>query len=153
MTEYAYEIITKGGPVSAKTQDESLQRIAGGATADVFLHQHDDSHKFALKLYRKPSTVDWDKLSYQVAHPIDDSYSIDDSTHPQFAWPLAILTSGGENAGIVMPYLDRAEHVTLDHWIEHHLREESMLLIMSFDPANQITNIMPITGESVTSEG
>jgi len=124
MTDYSYQVETTTELLLVQAEKTDLKLIARGGVADVFHHNGGIQGSFALKIYRNSSNINWDKISYQVKNPIEGMYSNIDPQPPQFAWPLSILTSKGENCGIVMPYIKREDFVTLDNWVEHHLLQQ-----------------------------
>jgi serine/threonine protein kinase len=124
MAQYHYQVETTTELFEATADDSDLKLIGRGGVADVYLHNCGEGISFALKIYRDSTLVDWDKIAYQVAHPMEGIYSVVDPKQPKYAWPLAVLKKEDKNAGIVLPYVDKDDVITLDHWIESHLLQK-----------------------------
>jgi hypothetical protein len=121
---YTYQVETTTETVLGKVKDSELKFVGRGGVADVYLHDLGTIGKFALKIYRNQTSVNWDKISYQVSNPFEGLHSVIDPQIPKLAWPLSIIKSEGKNCGVVMPYVDRQDFITLDNWVEFHLLQK-----------------------------
>jgi serine/threonine protein kinase len=98
----------------------SIELFARGGTSDVYKIKDQSFRHLALKIYRNPEIVNWDRIIYQITNPIDKIDNLFGDTSC-YAWPVGLITENKRNVGIVLPYIDRSKFITLDNWVEGHL--------------------------------
>ena len=118
---YQYKISTNNGVSDLSVAEEELSRIAEGGTASVSVHHLDDNLNYALKIYRNPASIDWEKIEYMISIGGNGVKLIYSGEHINLAWPLAIIKKENLNVGVALSYLAPSTYLTLDHWVEYHL--------------------------------
>ena len=92
-------------------------RLGRGATADVYKVQIEGKY-YAVKIFKKPDTVDWSKLNAITELGYEDDYAFV-KTH---AWPLGIIQENSKNIGFAMGLFDLGLFLTIDHYYDNLLR-------------------------------
>jgi serine/threonine protein kinase len=131
-----------------KTSQQELLRIGEGAASVIYSYESGDGRQYAIKLFKSADKAPWDKLIFlknKYAKASEKALALGDwatSTRANscysMAWPISlvhknddidglctnnggILNDSENRMGIVLPFLDPKEWLTLDHWIEFHL--------------------------------
>ncbi len=93
--------------------------LGRGATADVYKVKIAGKY-YAVKIYKKPETIDWLKLKAITELGCDDEYSFV-KTH---AWPIGIIQKDSKNIGFAMELFDLGFFRTIDHYYDNMLRSK-----------------------------
>ena len=103
------------GDVSFDEQD--LARIGSGAVSDVHRLRVPGHGDVAIKLYKEPTSVDWERIRRLVELSARlERLGIVASAGISF--PRAVLRRGHTPAGICLPLFPQPDYVSLDNWIE-----------------------------------
>jgi DNA-binding helix-hairpin-helix protein with protein kinase domain len=119
----------------ATTLDQLGAPLKSGGVADIYLYRAYDHRRFAVKKFREPQNVPWDKLEYlQRKYQTAATLVPSDRAVPFVAWPVSLVYQDTSMAldggwlvnktpvGFTMLYLDPAEWPSFDNWIEPNLR-------------------------------
>lgn len=93
-------------------------RLGRGATANVY-KVNIAGNNYAVKIYNKPETVDWQKISAMT----DLSQRVGYEFVKTHAWPLGLIQSEGKNIGFAMPLYDLGLFSTIDNYYDNILRK------------------------------
>jgi DNA-binding helix-hairpin-helix protein with protein kinase domain len=111
----AYSFPSSHGDVRFDAQD--LARIGAGAVSDVHRLRVPGHGDIAVKLYKDPVSVDWERvrrlveLGERLDRPgIDGPAAI--------AFPRAVVHRGHVPVGICLPLFPQPENISLDSWTE-----------------------------------
>lgn len=111
----AYGFASSGGDVRFDAQD--LTRIGSGAVSDVHRLRVPGHPDIAVKLYKDPASVDWERIRRLVELGerlgrlgIDEPAGI--------AFPRAVVHRGHVPVGICLPLFPQPENISLDSWTE-----------------------------------
>ena len=113
----AYSLIT---PNSFQVFELDLgDHLGRGATADVYKVSI-EGHYYALKIYKKPDKINWQKLKALTELGHDQEFSFV-KTH---AWPLGIVQKDQQSIGFAMELFDLDSFKTVDHYYDNILRAQ-----------------------------
>jgi serine/threonine protein kinase len=113
-----YSFTAPAGEVRFEQHD--LSRIGSGAVSDVYRLKLSGPDGVAIKIYKDASAVDWERIRklVEIGARIEKK-SFESRAH--FAFPRAIVFSGGIPAGICLSLFRQPEYISLGSWIEFPL--------------------------------
>jgi len=99
-----------------------LKRIGAGGLADVYRYDRSSAESYAIKLYRNPQQIDWQRIFFLIG---EFGQGIKAQSGAELiSWPIGHITRENSPVGIVLPLFDSTNHQVLDYWIEPPLQKK-----------------------------
>jgi DNA-binding helix-hairpin-helix protein with protein kinase domain len=111
----AYSFPSSHGDVRFDAQD--LSRIGSGAVSDVHRLRVPGHADIAVKLYKDPASVEWERIRRLVE--LGERLGRTGIDGPAgIAFPRAVVHCGHAPVGICLPLFPQPENISLDNWTE-----------------------------------
>ena len=107
---------------TGETREISLDlsaRLGKGATASVY-QATVNGKIYAAKIIHPDRILDSSKIRAMINNPPDQCFIIKNGIeYPQLAWPIEIIINdNGKEVGFLLPFVDKSESYSLDHYYD-----------------------------------